>query len=88
MVVGARTVVFTESTVRRSKSGRGCLTRRRAYVSCFVYGKAMRSAQQKSMWWRMRSMGVGDLRRRWSGPQVCPELPGRCVLISAKRTEV
>ena len=39
MVVGARTVVFTENTVRRSKSGRGCLTRWRAYVSCFTYGK-------------------------------------------------
>jgi hypothetical protein len=27
--------------------GRGCLTRRRACVSCFAYGKAVRMAQQK-----------------------------------------
>jgi len=80
-------MVITENTVRRSKSGRGCLTRRRAYVSCFTYGKTVRNAQQQSVCWRMRSVGVGDLRRRWSEPLVRPELLGRCVLVSARRTE-
>ena len=57
MVVGTRTVVFIESTVRRSKSGRRCLTQRRAYVSCFIYGKTVRTAQQQSRGWRVASVG-------------------------------
>src|SRR5215204_4995829 len=54
-------------------------------ISCFTYGKTVRIAQQQSACWRMRS--VGDLRRRWSEPLVRPELLGRCVLVSTRRTE-
>ena len=87
MVVGSHTVALPEIPGRRLKSGRSCLTQPRAYVSCFVNRKAMRNTQQKSMCWRMTSVGTGGLRRRWSGPLIRPELLGRCVLVSAKRTE-
>jgi hypothetical protein len=87
MVVGSHTVALPEISGRCLKSGRSCLTQPRACVSCFVNRKAMRNTQQKSMCWRMTSVGVGGLRRRRSGSLVRPELLGRCVLVSATHTE-
>ena len=87
MVVGSHTVALPEISGRRLKSGRSCLTQPRAYVSCFVSRKAMRNTQQKSMGWRMTSVGVGGLRRKRSGSLVRPEFVGGCVLVCATHTK-